>query len=60
MAGTGTGEIDDLFAGIRLYGLLGLVWFDATNYQGLDFRINTSAAEAAFRKGVGAFTLPGS
>ncbi len=27
-------KIADVFAGIRLYGLLGFVWFDATNYQG--------------------------
>ena len=27
-------KIDDLFAGIRLYGLLGFVWFDATDSPG--------------------------
>jgi hypothetical protein len=52
-------KIDDLFAGIRLYGLLGLVWFDATNYRGLDFSINSPAALAAFRKGASSYTRPG-
>jgi mannan endo-1,4-beta-mannosidase len=53
-------KIADLFAGIRLYGLLGLVWFDTTNYQGLDFSISSPAAIAAFRKGATAYTRPGS
>jgi hypothetical protein len=53
-------KIDDLFAGIRLYGLLGLVWFDAINYQGSDFRINGPAAVAAFSKGASTYTRPGS
>jgi hypothetical protein len=35
-------EIPDLFAGIRKYGLLGLVWFDdVTSY---DYRITSPAA----------------
>ena len=53
-------KIADLFAGIRLYGLLGLVWFDATNYQGQNFSINGPAAVTAFRKGASTFTRPGS
>ena len=53
-------KIADVFAGIHLYGLLGFVWFDATNYQGQDFRINSPAAFAAFRKGASTFTRPGS
>jgi hypothetical protein len=51
-------KINDLFAGIRLYGLLGLVWFDTTNYQGLDFSINSRAAIAAFRQDASTFTRP--
>jgi mannan endo-1,4-beta-mannosidase len=53
-------KIADVFAGIRLYGLLGFVWFDATNYQGLDFSINSPAAVVAFRKGANTYTRPGS
>jgi beta-mannanase len=39
-------KIADLFAGIRSYGLLGFVWFDARRW-----RIDTPAAAAAFRRG---------
>ena len=53
-------KIADLFAGIRLYGLLGFVWFDSTNYQGFDFSINSPAAVAAFHKGASTYTRPGS
>jgi mannan endo-1,4-beta-mannosidase len=53
-------KIADVFAGIHLYGLLGFVYFDATNYQGLDFSISGPAAVAAFRKGASTFTRPGS
>jgi hypothetical protein len=53
-------EIANLFAGIRLYGLLGFVWFDTTNSIGQDFGINTPAAIAAFRKGASTYTRPGS
>ena len=41
-------KIADLFAGIHLYGLLGMVWFDANRIE--DWRINSSAAIAAFRR----------
>jgi mannan endo-1,4-beta-mannosidase len=51
-------KIADVFAGIRLYGLLGFVYFDAANYQGLDFSISSPAAVAAFRKGASTFTRP--
>ena len=51
-------KINDAFAGVRLYGLLGLVYFDATNYQGQDFSLGSSAALAAFGKGASAFTRP--
>ena len=42
-------KISDLFAGIRAYGLLGFVWFDANKRQ--DWRISSPAAFAAFRRG---------
>jgi hypothetical protein len=38
-------KIADLLAGIRLYGLLGFVWFEVDNW-----RIDSSAAGAAFRQ----------
>jgi mannan endo-1,4-beta-mannosidase len=53
-------KIADLFAGIRLYGLLGFVWFDATNYNDVSFGIDTPAAIAAFRKGASTYSRPGS
>lgn len=40
-------KIANLFAGIRAYGLLGFVWFDANRRQ--DWRLITPAALAAFR-----------
>ena len=40
-------KIADLFAGVRAYGLLGLVWFNAS--QRRDWRLNSPAAVAAFR-----------
>jgi len=42
-------KIADLFAGIRLYGLLGFVWFNSVHNE--DWRLNTPAAIAAFRRG---------
>ena len=42
-------KIADLFAGIRAYGSLGFVWFDADRVR--DWRLNTAAAAAAFRQG---------
>jgi mannan endo-1,4-beta-mannosidase len=53
-------KIANLFAGIHQYGLLGFVWFDATNSQHVPFVINSSAAFAAFRKAAGAYHRPGS
>jgi mannan endo-1,4-beta-mannosidase len=53
-------KIADVFAGIRAYGLLGFVWFDATNSINQDFSISNPAATAAFDKGAGTFTRPGS
>jgi hypothetical protein len=42
-------KITNLFAGIRLYGLLGFVWFDSRNT--VDWRLTSPAAIAAFRQG---------
>ena len=53
-------KIADVFAGVRLYGLLGFVYFDATNYQGLDFGLSGPAAITAFRQGASTFPRPGS
>jgi hypothetical protein len=54
-------KIPDLFAGMRQYGTLGLVWFDIAQHQGIyhqDWRIEDSpAAEAAFRRAVSALKL---
>jgi mannan endo-1,4-beta-mannosidase len=58
-AGPASGQpakIADLFAGIRAYGLLGFVWFDATGIQ--DWRLNSPAAVAAFRRGAKSFKKP--
>jgi mannan endo-1,4-beta-mannosidase len=42
-------KIADLFAGIRLYGLLGFVWFDTSQVE--DWRLTSPAAISAFRRG---------
>ena len=42
-------KIADLFAGIRLYGLLGFVWFDTASNE--DWRLSNRQAIAAFRRG---------
>jgi hypothetical protein len=44
-------KIADLFAGIRNYGLLGFVWFDAENSMHQNFAITTRASLAAFKSG---------
>ena len=41
-------KITDLFAGIHLYGLLGLVWFDVPHPE--DWRLTNPAAIAEFRQ----------
>jgi mannan endo-1,4-beta-mannosidase len=46
-------KIADLFAGVRAYGLLGFVWFDA--YGVRDWRLSSAAAVAAFRQGARAY-----
>ena len=51
-------KIADLFAGVRLYGLLGFVWFDAVHIR--DYRLSRPAAIAAFRRDALAHPRPGS
>ena len=51
-------KIADLFAGIRLYGLLGFVWFDSVHNE--DWRLNSPAAIAAFRRGARTLVRPAS
>lgn len=46
-------KIANLFAGIRLYGLLGFVWFDSDHIE--DWRLISPAAIAAFRRGAEAY-----
>jgi mannan endo-1,4-beta-mannosidase len=41
-------KIVNLFAGVRAYGLLGLVWFDAVAHH--DWRLDDQAAILAFRR----------
>jgi hypothetical protein len=53
-------KINDLFAGIHSYGLLGFVWFDTTDAKGQPFGITGSAAIDAFRKGASAYHRPDS
>jgi mannan endo-1,4-beta-mannosidase len=54
-------KIPGLFAGVREYQTLGLVWFDIAQDAGVyhqDWRIeNSPAAEAAFRRGASTLTL---
>jgi hypothetical protein len=51
-------KINDLFAGIRNYGLLGFVYFNATNTVGVAFGINSPAAITAFSKGAKTYSRP--
>ena len=46
-------KIADLFAGVRAYGLLGFVWFDAEGDQ--DWSLSGTAAVGAFRRGGAAY-----
>ncbi len=54
-------KIPDLFAGMRHYGTLGLVWFDIAQHQGVyhqDWHIEDNpAAVAAFRRAASALSL---
>jgi mannan endo-1,4-beta-mannosidase len=49
-------KIPDLFAGVRAYGLLGFVWFDADHVE--NWELSSLAAIAAFRKGADAVNDP--
>jgi mannan endo-1,4-beta-mannosidase len=49
-------KIADLFAGVRLYGLLGLVWFDVTHPE--NWRLSSPEALAAFRRGARDYRRP--
>jgi Glycosyl hydrolase family 26 len=42
-------KVADLFAGIRLYGLLGFIWFDSVHV--FDWRLSSRAAISAFSRG---------
>jgi hypothetical protein len=50
-------KINELFAGIRSFGLVGFMWFDE-NTQGRDWRINGSGAFAALRQDANVFMRP--
>jgi beta-mannanase len=54
-------KIPELFAGMRQYGTIGLVWFDIAQHQGVyhqDWHIEDNpAAETAFRRGASALSL---
>jgi mannan endo-1,4-beta-mannosidase len=52
-------KIGNLFAGIQSYGLLGFVYFNATNTQGEPFVLSSPAADAAFRQGASTYHRPG-
>ena len=51
-------QIADAFAGVRTYGLLGLIWFDAKGKQ--DWRLVRPSPIAAFRQGAEAYHGPAS
>jgi glycosyl hydrolase family 26 len=53
-------KINDLFAGIRSYGLLGFVWYNSANSIHQQFALEGSAALEEFRKGASAYRRPGS
>lgn len=46
-------KIADLFSGVRAYGLLGFLWFDAKGTQ--DWRLNGAESFSAFRQGARTF-----
>jgi mannan endo-1,4-beta-mannosidase len=51
-------KIANLFAGTHQYGLLGFVWFDATNSMRVPFGIDSSDAFAALREGASTYHRP--
>lgn len=50
-------KIGDLFAGVRAYGLLGVVWFNAVGH--VDWRVRGAASIAALQRGTRSYPLPG-
>jgi Glycosyl hydrolase family 26 len=55
-SGAEPAKIADLFAGIRLYALLGFVWFDSDHIE--DWRLSGPRAIAAFRLGAKTYYRP--
>ena len=51
-------KIADLFAGVRLYGLLGFIWFNAATSH--DYRMAGPAAIAAYHRAATAYARPAS
>ena len=50
-------KIADLFTGIRLYGLLGFVWFDSAA-RAEDWRVTSPTAIAVFQRGAQTYHIP--
>jgi mannan endo-1,4-beta-mannosidase len=50
-------KLNDLFDGVRSYGLLGFVWFDVA-HPGGDWQLRSPAALAAFRAGARSYRRP--
>jgi hypothetical protein len=65
-AGGQSAKVANLFAGVRAYGLLGFVWFDAIAHHQValngnrDWRLSAAAARAAYRRGAQAYRRPAS
>ena len=54
-------KVADMFAGVKAYGLLGLVYFDSTDKQkGQPFGLQNAAAFTAFGKSASDYHRPGS
>ena len=49
-------KINDLFAGVHLYGVLGFAWFDSVDV--VDWRLEAPPAIAAFRRGAKTYHRP--
>jgi mannan endo-1,4-beta-mannosidase len=53
-------KVADLFAGVKRYGLLGLVYFDTANSVHQEFGLSSPAAIDAFKKGASTYHRPSS
>ncbi len=53
-------KVADLFAGVKRYGLLGLVYFNSTNSADQTFGLSSRNAIDAFHKGASTYQRPGS